>query len=293
MVNKSDISKAIFLSVFAMACFSLSDILRKFVSQNYDILDILFWQGVFGFSVVLIVAPFMGGVKSLLNKETMKWHILRGVLIALNTFLSLMAISRVPLLDAYTIFFLSPFVVSLMGVVFLKEAIGRFRLMSILAGFVGAFIAFRPGFEAINFAYIYAFICVFTFSSASILARYIGRANGLLPFVFWPFLILISGILVYQGGTIRFDFPAPFFVYAMFMGTAYGVALIALVLSYTFAPASLVAPYQYIQIIFAVLFGYFLFGDVPDIFKIIGASVIVGAGIVLFVRERMNDPKSL
>ncbi len=283
--------KAIMLSIMAFACFSISDGLRKYMALDFDVPDILLWQAIFGIVIILMATPFQGGVSRLFNAQTIKLQFLRGVLIATNTSFSLMAISRIPIVDAYTIFFLTPFFVTLMGAVFFKETIGKFRILSILCGFFGAFVAFRPGFQELNPAYLYAFVCVFTFSSSSILARFIGRSHGLLPFAFWPFVCLIIGLLVYQGGQVAFDFPVRFYAYMAIMGAAYGAAMLMIAYSFTLAPASVLAPYQYVQIIFALGFGYFLFGHVPDGFKILGSGIIVGAGIFLFARERRLEKK--
>ncbi len=289
--RENHIMKAVMLSILAFAAFSISDGLRKLMALSYDLPDILFWQAVCGLALVLIVAPFVGGRRALFNAKTMKWQCVRGIVIALNTSFSIMAISRIPIVDAYTIFFLTPFAVTLMGAVVFKEVIGKFRILSIFCGFFGAFVAFRPGFAELNPAYLYALVCVFTFSSSSILARHIGNASGLLSFALWPFLCLIAGGLIYKGGVMPVSYPLSFWCYMVVIGAAYAIAMVLISYSFTLAPASVLAPYQYTQIIFALGFGYFLFGDVPDIPKIIGASIIVGSGIFLFTRERMQEKR--
>ncbi len=281
-----NIGKGVFLAVCAFAAFSVSDAIRKLVALNYDILDILFWQAVAGMLVLCLVCPFLGGVGPLLNLKNVKLHLIRGGLIALNTTFSITAISRIPIVDAYTIFFLTPFAVSLMGVFLFKEKIGPYRLFSILCGFIGAFIAFRPGFNDINPAYILALVCVFTFSTSSILVRYFRHDKTILSFAFWPFFVLISGILIYKQMSVTWISDISFLVYVTLAGGAYGLALLAIAYSYTLGPASAIAPYQYTQIIFALGFGYVLFGDVPDIYKIVGAGMIIVSGIVLFAREK-------
>jgi len=280
--------KAIALSIFAFACFSISDGLRKYMSQSYEITDILLWQGICGGMLIVALTPFMGGLKQLVNARTVKWQFFRGVLIATNTSFSLMAISKIPIVDAYTIFFLVPFVVTIMGALLFKEEIGKFRILSICLGFLGAFIAYRPGFVDLQQEHLYAFVCVFTFSSSSVLARYIGRVHGLLSFAFWPFVCLVTGLLIYSGGHITYDFPISFYLMMTFMGAAYGAAMLTIAYSFTLAQAAVLAPYQYVQIIFALGFGYFLFGDIPDLFKMVGASIIIGSGIFLFARERAH-----
>lgn len=284
--NKTNI--AIFVTLLAFVAFSISDGLRKLLSHDYAVIDILFWQGVCGMVFVLLLMPFMGGRASLLNMANIKWQFLRGILFALNTTFSIQAVSRIPMMDAYTIFFLTPFVASISAAIIFKEAIGKYRAFSIICGFIGAFIAFRPGFAAINPAYFYALSCVFLFSFASIIARYIGRENGLLSFAFWPFFCLIIGILIYQGGEIPPIHNLVFIMYMAVMGVAYGLALILISYGYTLAAVAVVAPYQYVQIVLALGIDYFLWSSVPDFPKVIGSMIIVGSGIFLFVREGMS-----
>lgn len=115
-LGKIHSEKAIFITICAFAGFSISDALRKIMSQDYEIIDILFWQAVCGMGVLLILTQFMGGVKSLIDVSNIKLHFVRGVLIALNTTSSLIVLSRIPIVDAYTIFFLTPFVMSILAV---------------------------------------------------------------------------------------------------------------------------------------------------------------------------------
>lgn len=283
--------KAIVLTLFAFMAFAVSDGVRKIVVQDYPLTDILFWQAVSGLVVLLALMPFIGGAKALLDPPNMKYQAGRGVLIAMNTTSSLLAVSVVPIMDAYTIFFLTPFVTSVMAAVLFKEHIGKFRLFAIGAGFVGALVAFRPGFEALNPAYGYALACVFIFSASNMVARKIGKTENLAAFAFWPFAMLTLALLVYRGGTLPPIYDLSFFLWMVLIGFAYGSASLTIAYAFTLAPAPVIAPYQYTQIIFALWFGYFVFGHMPDFYKVTGASIIIGAGLILFARERALKKK--
>ena len=285
-LSKTHSEKAIFITIFAFAGFSISDVLRKIMSQDYEIIDILFWQAVCGMGVLLILAPFMGGVKSLIDLPNIKWHFVRGVLFALNTASALTALSLVPIVDAYTIFFLAPFVISILGMIFFKEAIRKHRMITIIVGFIGVLIAFRPGFIEINPAYFYALASVFLFSIAVILSRYIGHANGVLAFAFWPFLCLIVGIIIYKGGNIQLVYDGDFYIYMMVIGLVYSLGMLGLAYSYNIAHAAVLAPCQYVQILFGIAFDYLIWASLPDIYKIIGMVMVIGAGIYLFAIEK-------
>jgi drug/metabolite transporter (DMT)-like permease len=285
--TKHNLERAILAALFSFFFFSVSDGLRKLLALDYALVDILFWQGIFAIFVLLMLSPLMGGWRGMFVRTKLSWHTIRAVLIAINTTLAIITVSHIPLMDAYTIFFLTPFVTTVMAMFFFGERFGIYRWMAIIGGFIGAFVAFRPGFADLHWAYWCACAGVFTFSIATLIARHIGRDNGILSFGIWPVVVLLIAIMAYQHGVIPPSHDATFLMICAVCGGCYGSALVLISYSYTLAPASVVAPYQYVQIVFALGFGYFMFGDVPDIFKIVGASIIIGSGVFLFIRERI------
>ncbi len=288
-----NVGRAILLALAAFAAFSVSDATRKIAAAHHEITDILFWQAIAGMVMIMFAVPFLGGFRALFNYSNIQLHIVRGVLIAANTTLSLTAISQIPIMDAYTIFFLTPFAVSILGFFFFGEKIGTYRLFSILCGFIGVFVAFNPVFNEFNYAYFYALACVFTFSSSSIAVRFFKEKVSVLSLAFWPFICLISGLLLFKGGEIKPITDINSIILMVVIGCSYGFALIAIAYSFTLAPVAVVAPYQYVQIIFAIGFGYIFFGDVPGEAKLIGSGIIIGAGIFLFARERLAKKREL
>ncbi len=286
-------TKAIVLSIFAFIAFFMSDAMRKLLAQGQNIADILFWQAVIGMALIGVLAVFSKHRHLIFDRKTLKWQMSRGLLMATNTILSLVTISMIPILDAYTIFFLTPFVVTLAGAFLFKEHIGVYRICSIVMGFFGAFIAFRPGFEDISPAYITALCCVVAFSSSNLIARKIGHSSGLLAYAFWPFAFLSLFVGIYLRGHVAFPHDALFWVFVSVAALSYVLALLMISYSFSIAPAAVVAPYQYTQIVFAVIFGYLVFGEIPDFYKILGVLIISGSGVFLFARERYLRKKAL
>ncbi len=282
-----NIERGIAFALLAFFAFSISDGLRKMMALDHSVIDILFWQGIFAFIMLNAAAPLLGGFRSIFAKEKLKWHLVRGALISLNTTFSIIAVSNMPLMDAYTIFFLTPFVTTIMSMFFFGERFGKYRWMAIAFGFIGGFIAFRPGFAELNPAYGFACACVFTFAFSSTIARHLGVSKGMLAFGFWPILILLVSIIIYNQGTIPPAHDLRFLSYCLVIGVCYGSALVMIAYSYTLAPASVVSPYQYVQIVFALGFGYFMFNNIPDPYKLAGSSIIIGSGVFLFIRERI------
>lgn len=288
--NTQSYGKAIAFSVFAYGSFTISDALRKFMAIDYEVIDILFWQAIFGIVIMLALSKFLGGARSIWTSERRKWHVARGVLMALNTSCSLIAISQVPLMDAYTIFFMTPFVTTLVFAIFLKEKIGKNSMAAILMGFVGGVTAFRPGFAELHPAYLYAVACLFFFSFANMIVR-LGGINGsksLISLGFWPLLFVAMWTFAYSGFSVPYHGIWFLFVCAV-IGVAYTTALITIAHSYSLAPASEIAPYQYTQFIFALIMGYLLFGAWPDGLKILGGCIIMGSGAYLFHRQKTKQ----
>ncbi len=286
-----NIERGIALSIGAFAGFALSDSLRKYLSVDYPVPDILFWQAVCGMVALLLASPFLGGLKTLFSGANLKWHLSRGALMGVNTCMSLTALSQVPIMDAYTIFFLTPFVTTVLAVIFFKDHVGWHRVLAIVAGFVGGLVAFRPGFAALEPAYGFAFACCFTFGMSNLIARKAGGLNNALSFGFWPSLFLMSGLVVYFGGNIPVH-DMKFYMICAVIGVCYMTALVCIAKSYTFAPSAVVAPYQYVQLLFGLALGYLLFGDFPDGYKIAGCLIIAVSGLFLFARERQVKKKA-
>ncbi|MCB9977019.1 MAG: DMT family transporter [Rhodospirillales bacterium] len=281
----NDTEKAIALSMVAFAAFSVSDALRKYTSVDYPVVAILFWQAAFGLIILLAAAPYFGGSKALFTRKNLEWHLLRGLLMAVNTSMSLTALSMVPIMDAYTIFFLTPFITTLMSIFFFREQVGRYRMAAILSGFLGGIVAYRPGFEAMHPAYGLALACCFTFGLSNLVARRIGGMGNALPFAFWPFVLVLIGTCWWMGGTVPL-YDQRFMLLCLVIGFCYGLAAMCVAYSYTLAPTSVVAPYQYVQMLFGLVLGYLIFGNLPDGYKIAGGLIITASGLFLFWRER-------
>lgn len=287
--RKDQIFQAVVLSIVAYALFSATDAARKYLTISYDVFDVLFWQAIIGLICLLAASPWIGGMRSLYRSGAVRWHVVRGILMAANTALSLMAISHVPLMDAYTIYFTTPFVVSLLSWALFKEAVGPVRLISIGCGFIGALIAFRPGFAALDPAYLYACACVFAFGLSGLVAKKIGAGSHMLSFGVYPLALVIPVCLVMKGGDMLYVPDMNFLMMSIFIGSFYAAALVMVAMGYTKAEAALVAPFHYTQLIWALVAGYIVFGDVPDFFKLLGATIIVGSGVVFFMREHVRN----
>lgn len=288
-LQNENVKKAVLYAIFTYAMFVLSDAMRKILVTDYHIATIMFWQMAMGVVLMLAWSLYRRDYKRLIGYGAVKKHMIRGVLFAFNTTFSIMAIQHLPITDVYTLFFLAPFVIAVAGVVFLNEKISTAALISIAGSFIGALIAFRPGFETLVFGHLSALVCVFLFAAANILVRFIGHENGLLAFAFWPFVFLLIGVVVLQPDKIIWIGELSFLIPVLIAAIAYAVAQSTISYSFTLAPAAVVAPYQYVAIIFAIAFDYYVLDKMPDVFKLTGAAIIVLSGVFLFVQKSQKS----
>lgn len=290
-MSYSVLARAIISALMAFSLLSIFDAMRKWLALSYDIFDILFWQGAIGLIFLLLVAHLTGGLRRLLNPRRARWHILRGVLLAFNTMFALFAISNMPIIDAYAIFFLNPFVVSILSVLLLKERIGPMRLFAIIVGLCGVFIALRPGFAEVNGAYLFAFASVFVFSFSNLITRYIGPGGDMPACGIYPLICLCFLCLFVKGGDIVFVPDLQFFVISVVGAVMYSCGLLLVAYGYQKADVAFISPFSYTQLPWGIVLGYMVFDDIPDIYNIIGSLIIVGSGVFFFIREHRKKKR--
>ncbi len=222
-------------------------------------------------------------------------HAVRGVLIGLATIAFITALSHMPLADAVAIFFIEPMVLTLLGGVILREKVGWRRYLASFVGFVGAMIVVRPSFQELGLVALLPVVTATTFAVYLILTRRMSaREDAITMQAFAGFFgVLFIGIIMWLGQGSGSAVLDPVWSNATGWGLMIGVGVMAtmshLVLVYAFrkAPASVLAPLQYLEIVAATLLGFLVFGDFPDVLKWLGIAIIVGSGLFIFWRERL------
>ncbi|MBP0481214.1 DMT family transporter [Sagittula sp. M10.9X] len=222
------------------------------------------------------------------------FHAARALTLILATFCFFTALRAMPLADAIAIFFVSPFIVSLMGAVFLKEPIGWRRITASLVGFGGALLVIRPSFSDLGAIALLPLATAALFAGYMLLTRAMSQKAH--PLVVQAHTSLAATVLVLppvmlaDGSGNAFLDPVMPSGFALF--TLAGVGLIATVshvlLTYALrmAPAGLVSSLQYFEIIGATLVGYLAFGDLPTPLTILGIAIIIASGLYTIARER-------
>lgn len=222
-------------------------------------------------------------------------HVMRGLLVAVATICFITAISKMPIADAISIFFVEPMILTILGGLLLGEKVGWRRYVASLVGFAGALIVVRPSFEELGWVALLPIGTAFTFTFYLLLTRYQAQRED--PFAMQGFAGLFAGLAIAlvlwisdgSGSTI-FDPQWPDLRGWLLVGGVGVIATIShlfLVFAFSKAPASVLAPLQYLEIVAATIFGFLVFGDFPDALKWVGIAIIVGSGLFIFWRERL------
>jgi drug/metabolite transporter (DMT)-like permease len=270
------------LMLLSIFMFSFGDALGKFMVATYSVGQLLWLRAC---AALLVLAPMIWRQRAAFFRLERPWlQLLRVTLSTLEVAAFFLAVVYLPLADAITYYLASPIFVTALSAIVLREQVGWRRWSAIVIGFAGVLIALRPSSQTVSWPAMIALGGSLSFSVLMLITRSL-RAT--------PDIVLASsqfagtftlGLLMAPFGWVTPDIGS----LALFAaaGCISVSALLCVNRSLKLAPASVVVPYQYTMIVWAVMFGYVVFGDVPSIATIAGAAIIIGAGFYIFLRER-------
>ncbi|MEM7290692.1 MAG: DMT family transporter, partial [Pseudomonadota bacterium] len=280
----NQIARAMAIMVFAMLFAPVMDAIAKTLAVNFAVSP-----ATVTFSRFLVQSLFLLGFLAFawranaLPLYISRVNILRGMIMGLAAMLFFTAIKYMPLADAISVFFVEPIIVMLMSVAFLGEKVGWRRLVAAIVGFGGAIIVIRPSFELFGLVSLLPLCTAFLFSVYLILTRISGGNDDPLVMQFFAGIggVILCGSVLLIGTPMGFEdfsltIPQESRDWALLLGIGlFAVAShMLIVIAFSMAPASILAPFQYVEIVSATLFGLFLFGEFPDLTKWIGIFII-------------------
>jgi drug/metabolite transporter (DMT)-like permease len=279
--------------VSALAGFSLfaiGDLFIKFLADDgFAPAEIAFFLQWFFLPLLVLVSRWIGGLRPALRTRKLPLHLLRSLCGVTIFFLIINGFRELGLATSYTLVFAGPFFATLLSVLLLKDRVGPWRWLSVLAGFVGVVIVLRPGIERIEPAALGVLLAALLFAFAAILVRRIGEDEPLPAFALYGSLVslLVFGIASWWDGQARVPRGTEWLLFA-----AIGIFHVggSLLTSRAFAmtETALVAPFHYVQLLWGTVFGVLFFAAIPDVWTALGASVIVGSGLFLIYREHLR-----
>jgi len=268
-----------FMSVCA---FSIMDLIVKW-SDSYPLGQVLFFRGFFGLVFYFFIIP-RERLKNFYYTKRAGLHFLRclfGLIALISIFI---ALRNLPLATVVSISFAAPIFTTIFSIFFLSEKVGLYRWLAVIVGFIGIIIITEPGFSSLNIYFIYPIIFCLGLSYVAIAIRQLSTTEPI-----WLIALNFSvAITLVSFFTIPFGWVMPDIkdlILLSFIGIFGGVANLWLSQSYKFSEVSLVTPLKYLALVFAIIFGYFIWNEIPSIKTLAGALLVIISSIIIFRRE--------
>lgn len=277
--------RGVLLAFLAYAVYAFSDAAVKLLHGAVPAYEAAF----IGAALGIVALPFIKGPGdrwSDMVATSNRWiWLLRFVCAAVGSLASIIAFTKLPMAEAFCLLFLLPCFVTILSVLFLKEDVRWQRWAAVIIGFIGVLVVLRPGFRELSIGHLAAAIGGLVAAISIVAVRALGPGEKLLSL----YGAAMLGILVISGGLMLSDLVMPSPTEWLFLA-GYGLfgALgnVFSMNSARMAPASLVAPPQYSQMIWAIGFGYFIFEDSVDLPMALGIALIICSGLLTLARER-------
>jgi len=275
--------RGILCVLIATACFAIMDSLVKWVAPRIPVMQIVFFRSLFAFVPITLLVIRDGGIATL-RTNRLGGHARRSLcgVVALAGFIY--AFGHMPLADAVGNGFSAPLFITALSVPLLGERVGVRRWSAVLVGFVGVLIMVQPGSGVFDPAAAVALGATMLYALAMIFIRSLGRSEstGAIAFYYTLLCSLIgTAFLPFQWVT-----PEPLdAVLLVVIGLIGGCGQLLITSAFRNAPAAVIAPFDYVSMLYVSLIGYFVWGDVPDRALLIGAVIVIASGLYILRRE--------
>ncbi|ASP32480.1 DMT family transporter [Labrenzia sp. VG12] len=280
----SKATTGILLMSVGVASLCVNDAIAKTLTEGYSPIQILFLRNIIALPFAMLIALKMGGRGALVTHRPAA-HLLRGVLWLVAATLFFTSFIYLGLAEATALIFVMPVFVTAISALVLREPTGWRRWSAVLIGFAGVLVIVRPGGDTFQAASLLPVVTAFFYALLMLSARWVDPRESV-----WTMMLYLVG-----AGALLSTLVMPFvwvtphmedawlFLGLAFFGTA-GITLMTQ--AFRFAPAAVVAPFDYTALLWATLLGYLLWGEIPDTATYLGAAIIIASGIYIVWRER-------
>ncbi|MFT8243148.1 DMT family transporter [Roseomonas sp. BN140053] len=279
-------SRGIGMMLLGIALFAGNDALGKFLVGSFSVGQILFIRSI---ASLLVMAPILWrtGLAPWRDAPHPRLQLLRVVFSTGESALFYAALTTLPLAEVITYYLAGPIYVTALSPFVLRERVGWRRWSAVLVGFVGVVLALHPSPEGMSWGALAALTGSFSFACLLVTTRKLSGTHGSLLITGQLCGALLLGTVMVLGGEWAPTGTADLGLLAL-LGLLSMAGYACVNTALRLAPASVVVPYQYTLIVWALIFGYVFFGEVVDRLTLLGAAVIVGAGLFIFLRERQR-----
>jgi drug/metabolite transporter (DMT)-like permease len=283
--------KGILFALLGFSLFSIGDLVIKFLADDgFDPPEIAFFLQLFFLPLLLMLSPWIGGIKAALRTDKLWLHVIRALCGVVIFFMMINGFRQLGLALSYTLIFVGPFFATLLSILFLKDRVGAYRWLSMLGGFIGILVVLRPGLEQPDPAALGILLAALLFAVATIIARKIGEDEPLLAFSLFGSIISLQvyGVATFWDGEAMIPKGIQWAQFAMIAIVHVGGSLLTS-RAFSMTETALVAPFHYVQLLWGTLFGIVIFSTVPDFWTALGASFVVMSGLFLIYREHVRN----
>jgi drug/metabolite transporter (DMT)-like permease len=280
---RSSVKLAIATMLAGILLFALNDVLGKWLVATYSVGQVLLIRSA---AALVMLAPFLwsGGLRPLLAVERPRLQAFRVIVTSFEVYAFYFAVIYLPLADVMTYWLAAPIYVAALSPLLLGEKVGWRRWTAIFAGFVGVLVALEPSAATLTMPAMISIVGSFAFAFMMLSGRAL-RGTPDLTLVFWQSV----GAVLLGAATAPFGWVTPTgfdFGLLALLGVVAMVAHLCVTRALKLADAATVTPFQYTLLLWAIVFGWLVFGDVPRPAMLVGAAIIVAAGLFIFFREQ-------
>jgi drug/metabolite transporter (DMT)-like permease len=282
----TDSRRGILWMILAMLMFiSMDSLVKHLLQQSYPVAQVV-WARYTFHVVLLLVLVNRRAPRAMLTRHPVL-QLLRSLLLLVTTTLFFIGLGYVPLADACAVMLLGPVIVTALSGPLLKENVGSRRWIGVAIGFAGAIVIIRPGTGMMQAGALFPLAAAFHYAFYQISTRWMSQSDSTLTTVLYT---AVAGALV-TSVVVPFNWVAPQPIDWMWMvasGIFGGAGHFALIKAFTAAPASTITPFGYTNLLWATLFGFVFFAELPDRWTVFGASIVVASGLYIFSQERIR-----
>ena len=269
--------------IASVTCFSIMDICVKWLDY-YPVGQVLFFRFFIGFIPIFFIIP-RDKIFNFYKTSRPGLHAFRAICGALAIIALFYGLRELPLADVISLTFGGPIFVTIASIFFLSERVGIKRWSAVFLGFFGMLLIVQPAFKEVNYFYIAPIIFCIFFACVAISVRSLSKteANYTIAFYF-TFLCTVLGL----GSIFFVEWIMPTkvdFLIFLIIGLSGSIANLLLTQSYRLAEASLVTPIKYLSLVFAIIFGFLIWSEVPKVLTLLGAGLVILSSLIIFVRE--------
>ena len=282
-MTKSHHLRGALFSLAAFGVYATHDVIVKFLGGHYSSFQVIFFSCLMSFPLVTFLLMGDKTDGNLIPKHPW-WTAVRSISAVVNGGAGFYAFSQLPLAQCYAIFFAMPLLITLLAIPILGEKVGLRRGIAVAVGLVGVLIVLRPGSADLSLGHAAALLAALSGSLTSVLVRKIGPDERSVVLILYPMVLTF----IVMGMTLPFVYVP---MEVRDLGLTAVIALfgmgggLLIIRAYRSAPAVIVAPMQYSQIIWAAIYGFIFFNETIDSYTLIGTAVITASGVYIVLRE--------